>query len=271
MLINQVNAFSSEQPSLRFVGNTAYKIENERIIISFDAIENQRVAGNISGTVSIELWALNAPVTGVEFEGYQVAATQIGEILGQHILPDCRYDLIFNQPPVGSWYLALMLREWDGISFITRDIRSFDLPYQVELHLVENSKQSSTEVINIHTRSAVVSTHEKAKKDIVKKSDKKSVKPKASKKNALAKKTEKNKKASSVKAPKAKTLQTKASPNKVSINLASAQELTELKGISKKLAKAIIEGRPYKSVKSLLTIKGIGPKVFEKIRKGVKC
>jgi competence protein ComEA len=55
----------------------------------------------------------------------------------------------------------------------------------------------------------------------------------------------------------------------VSINKGSKQELVTLKGIGAKTADAIIAHRPYKSLKDLMSVKGIGSKKFEKIKKEI--
>jgi competence protein ComEA len=52
----------------------------------------------------------------------------------------------------------------------------------------------------------------------------------------------------------------------VDVNTASFDELDDLPYISPKVAGAIIEGRPYAKPEDLLRVRGIGPKVLERIR-----
>lgn len=58
---------------------------------------------------------------------------------------------------------------------------------------------------------------------------------------------------------------------KVNINTATAQQLSSLSGIGPKKAQAIIEYRkahgPFKSINDLIKVKGIGPKMVEKLKK----
>lgn len=217
---------------LRFVGQTSFQVKESRILISLDGIESLRNLGNLSGTLSLEMWALNAPLKGVEFEGFQLAATQIGELHGQHLLPDCRYDLIFTQPPVGTWVFALMLREWDEGAFVVRDWVNFDIPYVVDVEPIDPS----------------LPTPDAFAVDIQQPAANESDQP------------------AGAKPPKP----TNAKKHDIHLNLATEAELLKLKGVSKKLAARLIQERPFKSYKKLLAVKGVGPKLLEKLRKQAK-
>ena len=274
-------------------GNVGYFIDNDRVIINIDGIRSDRAEGNVSGTLSLELWALNTPYAGQDFEGQALAGTQIGEMLGQHYLAGCEYDLIFNAPGAGHWALCLMLREWNGENYETRDYRNFDVPFVVEadLRLVEteqNDEVSDTNVVDINskrdaealnkeaktaTKSEPVKAQPKAetavKKD-VKKSEpvaKTSVVKKPSAKKAPVKKS------ATVKKSETKKLETKKAAEKmepVSVNKASAAELAAVKGLSTKQAEAIVAARPYKSINDVVKAKGMGAKLLEKVRGSLK-
>jgi hypothetical protein len=117
---------------LTLTGPCGYAIENERIVVTIAEIANHRDSGNLSGTLAIELWALAQPYAGGGFAGIPLCGTSIGELRGAHVLPNCRYDLIFQAPPPGTWSLALMLREWTATGYLTRDYVNFAVPYVVE-------------------------------------------------------------------------------------------------------------------------------------------
>jgi competence ComEA-like helix-hairpin-helix protein len=64
-------------------------------------------------------------------------------------------------------------------------------------------------------------------------------------------------------APKAAA---KVEAGKVSINTASEAELAAIKGLSKTVAAAIVAARPFKQVDDLLTVKGVGAKLLDKLK-----
>ena len=51
------------------------------------------------------------------------------------------------------------------------------------------------------------------------------------------------------------------------VNQASPEEIVALKGVSRHVAQGIVESRPFESVDDLIRVKGIGPKLLEKLRR----
>ncbi|WP_430460233.1 ComEA family DNA-binding protein [Thalassolituus sp. LLYu03] len=237
-----------DQPAvkeLRLDGGCGYRIHDDRVVVNIGRILSDRDDANLSGTLSIELWALHQPYSGGGFRGMALAGTRIGELLGGHMLTNCEYDLIFQAPPAGLWHLCLMLREWNGCFFETVDYVNFAHIYRepAELHLVNGQAAGIGvgEVVNLESAPATISTPAQADGGKV----------------ALKKGQGKNKK------PVAKVVHAE---EPVSVNDASAKKLARIKGISDKLAEAIVSGRPYASLAELKKVKGIGDKLLEKIQ-----
>lgn len=253
-------------------GNSGYQINGNRVVITIDQISSIRSQDNLSGTLAVELWALAQPYQGTQFNGVCLAATEIGELYGDHFLPQCHYDLVFNQPPAGAWNLCLMLREWDNGAFVTRDYINFPALYVVEAapqsrSNVRVTREDSNNVINVafsEKNEAAVDVPKGMDEVIAKKPAAKTAAAKADTVKAAAVKAEAaQKKPAATNTPAAKATTADA---RVSINNASLRDLEAIKGVSKKLARAIVDGRPYKQLEDLLNVKGMGKKLLDKIR-----
>lgn len=97
--------------------------------IRFDLarIANPRPADNISGTLTLELWALDEPYTGGAWCGTPVASVVLGTLAGQDSWLNCQYTVPAGPLPT-SGHLTLMLREWTPAGYLTRDYRSLARP-----------------------------------------------------------------------------------------------------------------------------------------------
>jgi competence ComEA-like helix-hairpin-helix protein len=246
MNLPQAESNTSSSPSLRLAGECGYEVQKDRIVINIGEIANHRDAGNISGTLAIELWALEQPYAGGGFNGTALCGTSIGEINGQRFLSGCRYDLIFRGPPAGRWYLALMLREWTDAGYITRDYVNFSLPYVVESKPAVVHSETDN-VINVEFASNKPSPAMKAESQATAQAGEVS----SSKTHHRSEKDAQRDAA-------------------VSLNAASYEEIAGLKGISKKVAENIVAARPFESLDEMLRVKGIGAKLLQKIRHFIK-
>ncbi len=209
------------QPELRFVGAISYFTDQQRIHLALDGIASDRAEDNLSGTLSLELWALDGAYHGGLFQGECLAATQIGELRGNHWLADCDYDLIYRAPTEHGRQLCLMLREWNGVAFETRDYRHFS-------HAL-NSAEPRLQVVQSVPTADIVQL-EKTRKS------------------------------------KTTTASASTRATKLCVNSAPEKELAAIKGLSKKVAKAIVEARPFTSLDELHKVKGLGKKTLEKLR-----
>ena len=141
----QAQAQPATGAEIAFAGNCGVEIQNDRVLITVAEIANHREEGKISGTLAVELLALNQPYTADDSEGTILAATRIGELYDRHFLSDCRYDLIFTEPPPGTWYLSLRLREWTESDYAARDRVDFSTAYTVpDKPAAENVSEACT-------------------------------------------------------------------------------------------------------------------------------
>ncbi len=54
-------------------------------------------------------------------------------------------------------------------------------------------------------------------------------------------------------------------PDKVNLNTATLEQIVALPSVGPKMAQRIVDGRPYHSISDLDKVKGIGPKLLEKL------
>lgn len=228
-------------PQIALSGNCGYTMNDDRVVVTVDEIANRRNIGDISGTLSVELWALKQPYAGGSFNGVALAGTSIGQVLGRHCLADCRYDLIFAEPPAGSWFLSLMLREWTEMGYVTRDYVNFALPYVVAAK-PRVVRSTADNVINVSFAGKSCASPLPSEGDVgapskVDVAEPAPIDPVKSSGRAVA-----------------------------SLNEATIEEIAAVKGVSKKVAGNLVAARPFKTFDELLQVKGIGKAMVKKLR-----
>ena len=125
----------------RILGKVGYQLTEDQIELTVDAIQNPRDPANMSGTLSLELWALTAPYAGGAFDGIPLAGVVIGSLPGQGQQLDLRTTAHRTPIPPGSWFLVLMLREWTLAGYVTRDYANFETLYTGEAPQTSNPVQ----------------------------------------------------------------------------------------------------------------------------------
>jgi competence ComEA-like helix-hairpin-helix protein len=120
-------------PAPRFQGEVGYEIRGHELMLQAEAVTNPRPEGNLSGTLSVELWATpvdseEAPETG---QGHCLGAAQFAPVAGGESAFDLYCRAAFLTPPPGTFRLELLLREWTrALGYLTRDRRTFGLAHQ---------------------------------------------------------------------------------------------------------------------------------------------
>ena len=228
---------SFAQPSL--FGTVACHRNSEGMTIEVESIRNPRAAGNLSGTLALELWALDAPYAGANWSGTPVASLVIGRLDGQASLEQNRFAVHAAPWPADS-ELTLMLREWTPAGYVTRDYRRLEQPALTtpEPEPVP-AAEPAQESVPVPTAASVQAI--------------------ATPPTAVDSEPEQ-----AVPPPAVTTAP--ASLPRVSINRASAARISSLKGISDQVADSIVANRPYSSLDDLLRAKGIGMKRLEQLR-----
>nr|MBL8456557.1 helix-hairpin-helix domain-containing protein [Zoogloeaceae bacterium] len=210
--------------------------------------------GNLSGTLALELWALPAPYLGGAFAGAQIGAVVLGSLAGQAEWQDVQVELPTFALAPGQWHLALMLREWTGNGYLTRDYSNFAIPVVVSeapaagVEPAVDAPAPAADAVAVAPVAASVAAPELAP---ARKPAAKRAKPATGVKVAD-------------KAPGRKPAV------RVSLNNGSEWDLLSLPGVSPKVAAGIVAGRPWEAVDDLSKVKGIGPKLLEQLRAVVR-
>ncbi len=206
--------------------NCGYRIENDRVIISIQRIGNERTEDNLSGTLRLQLCACLQD-GDKRSEQLVLASTTIGEVKGQHVITDCRYDLLFQQPTAGSWQLVLQLSEWDGAEYTLCNSAYFDTLYQVQAIPAnfEPTMNVDEKVEESVTPSPKIPTTQKAvKKNVIGYVD-----------------------------------------GYRAINKSKVEKILKVKGVPKKLLDKLVAERPFRSEKAVLNVKGMGPAMLNRV------
>jgi hypothetical protein len=127
------------QPRLR--GTVCSGFTNDQITLDIARIENPRTADNVSGTLALELWALDSPYNGGAWSGIPVASLVLGTLNGQSEWAGSRFTTHAGPLPT-TGHLTLMLREWTPAGYVTRDYRMLARP-SVTLTKEESGPQAS--------------------------------------------------------------------------------------------------------------------------------
>lgn len=230
---------------IRLDGTPSINMGFSRIELSMPAILNNREEGNVSGTLRIELWDVKQPYTGGDFEGEPLAGFTVGTLAAGFSYAACSYDLVNLTFSNTAARPVVMLREWNGVSYDT-----------VAFHEIADRTEKAAEPAK---KAAPAAKKEAAKTEAPEAKPEAKAEPKAKVEAKVA-----------AKPAAKKAAKKKGSVELVSINEASVAEIAELKGVSEKLAAAIVAARPYTSPNELLRVKGMGVKLMTRIKDSIK-
>lgn len=254
-----------------FDGAAGYRIDGEQVVLSAEGVANPRPEGNVSGTLCLELWALSEPYAGGAPQGQRLAAAELGSVWGQYRLPAIERRAPFTPPPAGRWHLSLLLREWTlPHGYATRDYRNFDVLYEQagrELDAPRLASPSPAAPAAARASDTLRLIEPAPEASSAKATLAPVVELAAPVADAAAPVVE----AAAAVEPPAAPVGAEPAPAAgqralLSVHAASLDELCRLPGVSLKVAKEIVKGRPYASLDALLQVRGIGEKTLRRIK-----
>ena len=268
----QVHDFANYPDRQRFMtphleGSVGYRVDGDHVVLEAEAIRSPRSADNISGSLSLELRAVAQPYLGGSIEGQLLGRADLGRLAGQGALGPVEARVPFTAPASGDWHVVMTLREWtDAAGYVTRDHARFPIPYVADREPAVTAVR--TENVGrgpLDPADAVLAAEEEAPRELLAAAVAATV---ATDRQTPARETAAKTVVTDRGVP-ASAVRTPARPTesaKVSVNQATAEQIAAVKGLSPKLAKEIVRGRPYASLSALLDVRGIGPKLLEKLR-----
>ena len=147
----------------RLVGAVGCWFESDtELVLDVDHIVNPRAADNVSGTLSLEVWALATSYSGGAFDGTPVAGAILGSLAGNDGWHVGALHLNAIRPAADARHLVVMLREWNGAAYATRDHVSFALPAPVSAVPAETATAPAAETQEVAEIEASVAAMEAA-------------------------------------------------------------------------------------------------------------
>lgn len=262
----QVHDFANYPARQRFItphleGSVGYEIDGDQVLLKADAVRSPRDVDNLSGSLRLELRAMQTPHAG-NSEGQLLGRLELGRLRGQDVLTNIAERVAYRPASAGRWDVVLMLREWAGTAgWVTRDYASFAIPYEVDEPVATEAATPTTEAddrLATPAQDPASSATNSAP-----------VAPVATESAALIEAPPVSGATASVRATAAAAgAGATATPFRagVSVNHASLVELAAVKGLSRAVAREIVKGRPYESLAALLDVRGIGPKLLLRLR-----
>lgn len=105
-------------------GNNGYRIQGGLVSLFADRIQSP---GNFSGDLSLQLWACEAPFSGNQLVGHQLATVTLGTLFSGNAFVDAVDTVVGQVPTSGTFHMVLALVEsQNGASYI-HDWRGYAL------------------------------------------------------------------------------------------------------------------------------------------------
>lgn len=110
---------ASQALDLYLTAGWSYTYSGNTVVLTVAKISNYR-SGGTSGSLRLELWAFASPYDGTAMPGYQLATYQLNPLSGGYAHNNVSSgSRSATRPPVGNWYMALLLTEYTGSTWDT--------------------------------------------------------------------------------------------------------------------------------------------------------
>lgn len=149
----------------RLSGSVTCALADGFATIQVDTIENPRADDNLTGTLALELWALDAPYAGGGWQGIPVASVILGVLGGGQKLDDCSF-VVPAAIPEGPGVLTLMLREWAPLGYVTRDYCNLALETPAKPDVAAKKPAAEAETLKEKAPKVKAGRAEKAKAEV---------------------------------------------------------------------------------------------------------
>lgn len=140
---NDNGGIVSGESDLGFDGQVSYFIENEKVIVEAEKILNSSNTG--SGSIKLELYATSSKYTGGTLSGHLMGEFDFNDPLDANThYYDIQKTDDYVQPPDGSYYVTLLLLEYQDTDFYIVDYITFDNQLKVN-----NDQDNNDRWVNI--------------------------------------------------------------------------------------------------------------------------
>tara|TARA_B100000900_G_scaffold123002_1_gene103755 strand:+ start:3933 stop:4334 length:402 start_codon:yes stop_codon:yes gene_type:complete len=110
ILFISISSLSSNAQN--FSGSWGYKIDGKYIKLYGDKIQNQNNGGR-TGTLKVAIWATKYPYTGGTINGYKLYEYKLDPLESGQYYYDVSKTGWCTYPPSGSYYLTILLLEYN--------------------------------------------------------------------------------------------------------------------------------------------------------------
>jgi hypothetical protein len=111
--------------SIAMSGIVGYESFGNFVTLSAKRVDNFRAEGSISGSLSLQLWAIDQPYYGQGLYGYKMGEANLGTLPGGYYISDISRTVAFDEPPRGYYNMVLVIGEWNGYKYIIFDWYNF--------------------------------------------------------------------------------------------------------------------------------------------------